>query len=720
MTLRNTRQRDRRSGKILIMAALLLVVLIGMVAMAVDTGYIGVAKRQLQRSTDAAAHAAALLITNQTNARVAAKDVIQYNPVAGAPIQLANEDILFGTRGTGTNGYSTFLWGNAPYNAVKVIGRKTTASVNGPVKLFFANILGRPSVDMTATSIAVVYPRDIVFVLDVSGSMHHDGEMWAIPLLNFVSPGAGTRVLEAEWADFGLTGVPLDIVDNQTSTYTFDFNDRTKNQTIELPRLYTDSTHTALQSAAASATYYTSNSRGATSGYVSVDAGGKIQAQLDYANILALCGNAEIGARWPNSPVNWQVNYNNNYNGTETQQIGAYDLIIDQYLSKVMPLAKPSLTDAATRDTYRDYWRGYVNYLRGFSSGSNAASDGIDGCNNPSNTTNGRTNETDYKLLYRNPDAPTIAYSGSLSAVMDKLKNHANYATYIQFMMDQANERTVGVRYDGSSTAGTQRFSPKQMNKWLAQTGLTNTTDTNVYQRWSADYQQYLPAREFPCGAVLEAVLAACKQFNADNIGLSSSIRDRVAVVAFTNTTVVASGTPTAPFLDVVDQYQDLQMAVIKATQSMDNGTNTMSGIRIAEDWFTNYGRSSASRVVILFTDGEANQSTNPKSIPNYSTLKIDLDGEGIKDDLYYLNSGTYQNEKNAALREVEDLYALNATVNSVVAGVGKDAFVQRMSLLSNGIFQDSGANYDQYGPNLIRDFEKLAKVRAITFAIEH
>ncbi len=699
------------------MAALLLIVLIGMVAMAVDTGYIAVAKRELQRSTDAASHAAALQITNQTNARVAAKDIIQYNPVAGAPITLADADIQFGTRSLGTNGYSTFLWNNAPYNAVKVIGRKTQASVNGPVRLFFANILGRSSVDMTATSIAVVYPRDIVFVLDVSGSMHHDGEMWCIPLLNFVSSGAGTRVQEAEWADFGLTGVPLDIVDNQTSTYTFDFNDRTKNQTIELPRLYTDSAHTALKSAADSVAYYTA--RGATSGYVSVDAASKIQAKLDYANVLALCTNAEIGARWPNSPVNWQTAYSNSYNSTETATIGAYDLIIDQYLSKVMPLAKPSLTVTATRDTYRDYWRGYVNYLRGFQSGSNAASDGIDGCNNPSNTTNGRSREAEYKLLYRNPATPTIAYSGSLSAVMDKLKNRANYATYIQFMMDQANERTVGVRYDGSSTAGTQRFSPKQMNKWLTQTGLTNETDSNVYQRFSTDYQQYLPAREFPCGAVLEAVLAACKQFNTDNIGLSESIRDRVAVVAFTNTTTVASGTPTAPFLDVVSQYQDLQMDVIKAAQSMDNGTNTMSGIRIAEGWFNSYGRSSASRVVILFTDGEANQSTNPATIPNYSTLMIDLDGEGIKDDRYYLTSGTYQNEKNAALREVEDLYALNATVNSVVAGVGKDAFVQRMSLLSNGIFQDSGANYDQYGPNLVRDFEKLAKVRAITFAIE-
>ena len=57
--------------------------------------------------------------------------------------------------------------------------------------------------------------------------------------------------------------------------------------------------------------------------------------------------------------------------------------------------------------------------------------------------------------------------------------------------------------------------------------------------------------------------------------------------------------------------------------------------------------------------------------------------------------------------------------MDCVVAGVGKDSFVQRMSLLSNGIFQDSGANYDEYGTNLIRDFEKLAKVRAITFAIE-
>ncbi|MCY2990605.1 MAG: pilus assembly protein TadG-related protein [Planctomycetota bacterium] len=721
MFLRTVGRRHRRSGAIAVLTALLLISLLGFAALGIDVGYMLVAKRQLQRSADAAAHAAALNISNPTVARPAARDAIGFNPVLGQSLQLPDADIIFGTRNWNTSGYY-FTWGTLPYNAVKVTARKTQDSPNGSLPLILAPLLGKSRADFSASSIAVVYPRDIVFILDVSGSMHHDGEMWAIPLLNWQSPnvqdgkGAGTLIQEAEWADFGLTagGVPLDLADNPTAQNTFNFLDHTKNQEIVLPLLVN-------QSLAQSVSTYNGVDTNKTA-YVTSN--NTIQAKLDYADILAYCNSTTLKSSTANG--RWPSDFRTAYSTSSTHaaEVCAYDFIVDQYLPKVMPLAKPSLTDVTTRNTYRTYWRGYTAYVTGNAASSNSADDGIDGGNNPSSSYWGVQKETEYKDLYRRSDGSQYPYS--LQTEMAELKNHANYASYIQFMMDQANERQSGIQNNGNSATGSQLYySPKQMNKWLSQAGSAGDT-ANVYRLRSADYSTdlnpvYLPPREFPASAVLDAVLACCKKLNQDSQGVNAVVRDNVAVVAFSDTFYQISGTSTDPFLDVVDDYSALLAAVVAGGQSRDNGTNTMSALRVAEDWFGNHGRASASRVVILFTDGEANQSTSPKSLATPTPPLIDLNSEGIKNDPFYLSGNAlYTAEKNAALREVLDLFALNVTVNAITAGAGNDDFVQRMSLLTNGIFQDSGAAYDQYASNLTRDFERLAKVRAISFAIEH
>ena len=56
------RKRDRRSGNIAVLAAVMLTAILGITALAVDVGYICAAKGQLQRSADASALAGASAI----------------------------------------------------------------------------------------------------------------------------------------------------------------------------------------------------------------------------------------------------------------------------------------------------------------------------------------------------------------------------------------------------------------------------------------------------------------------------------------------------------------------------------------------------------------------------------------------------------------------------------------------------------------------------------
>jgi hypothetical protein len=204
------------------------------------------------------------------------------------------------------------------------------------------------------------------------------------------------------------------------------------------------------------------------------------------------------------------------------------------------------------------------------------------------------------------------------------------------------------------------------------------------------------------------------------NEGLPASSRDNVAIVSFSTDVYPGSGTPTAPFLDTIDDYDELIDDVIQAGQSIDGSTNTMGGLRKAKEWLRDYARTHTNKVVVLFTDGVANQiSGTIYPIDNYDDIWIDLDGDGIEDERFFLSTDRYD-PKNAALREVQEIWANNGVVHAITAGVGRDNDVtRRMATLTNGIWQDSGANFNEYAENLIRDFEKLATARSITFGMD-
>jgi Flp pilus assembly protein TadG len=169
----SSRSHQQRRGAIAVLAALLLVFMVGMVAFAVDLGYLALAKTQLQTAADSAALAgAAASSLSVSGIQQVAQTCANYNQVAGRQVQLNTTDIQVGTWNAATRTFSAAT-GGATGNAVKATVR-TGANYGGATPLFFGKIFGVSTVNQQATAIAAANPRDIAFVIDLSGSMNDD------------------------------------------------------------------------------------------------------------------------------------------------------------------------------------------------------------------------------------------------------------------------------------------------------------------------------------------------------------------------------------------------------------------------------------------------------------------------------------------------------------------------------------------------------------------
>ena len=183
----NRSPAGHRRGAIVLLSAMLSVVLLGMVAFAVDVGYILSNKQELQRAADAAALAACWEYTSQiansessetatSSARGIAADYAGLNPVGNkSPVVDSNSansstgDVVFGNISDVLDSSSPFIAGaGGTYNAVKVRIRRDS-NINGEVPYFFARIFGLSSQAVEAEAIAG-------YVSDINGfQIPYDG-----------------------------------------------------------------------------------------------------------------------------------------------------------------------------------------------------------------------------------------------------------------------------------------------------------------------------------------------------------------------------------------------------------------------------------------------------------------------------------------------------------------------------------------------------------------
>ncbi|HEY2826057.1 MAG TPA: pilus assembly protein TadG-related protein [Pirellulales bacterium] len=150
-------------------AAFLMILMLGMVAFAVDVGYMMVAQTQLQAAADSAAMAAAANMSGtQSSILAAAQQYAGYHKAGGKTVSLTSSDVQSGTWNSTSR---TFTAGSVS-NAVKVTARRDNST--GANGTFFGRVLGLASFSIPASAVAVGNPRDICFVVDLSGSMNDD------------------------------------------------------------------------------------------------------------------------------------------------------------------------------------------------------------------------------------------------------------------------------------------------------------------------------------------------------------------------------------------------------------------------------------------------------------------------------------------------------------------------------------------------------------------
>lgn len=189
------RQQDSRHGNIILLSAFVITMVLGFAAFSIDIGYLAVTKGQLQAAVDAATLAAAMELNpniDQTvveaNVKNAASEVAGLNPVGNHSGLLLDPtvDIELGRRDwDAVNSSFVFSFGATavPYNIVRVTGRlddvfnpATGLKENRKLPLFFAPAIDDDNVIMKVGSVATYQPRDMVLVLDYSGSMNDDTE----------------------------------------------------------------------------------------------------------------------------------------------------------------------------------------------------------------------------------------------------------------------------------------------------------------------------------------------------------------------------------------------------------------------------------------------------------------------------------------------------------------------------------------------------------------
>jgi Flp pilus assembly protein TadG len=182
---REKRDVLRRRGAITVFMAISMVVVIGMAALAIDIAALYSAQAELQRTADAAALAAAgQLVSSDVSgfeeaAIEAANDVAERNSVMRRAAGLDSaSDVEFGKAVLdAATGRFMFQVGAAAPDAVRVTVRRAEGSQGGPIALLFSRMLGWESRNLEARAAAMLVPRDIALVLDISNSMCWDSQL---------------------------------------------------------------------------------------------------------------------------------------------------------------------------------------------------------------------------------------------------------------------------------------------------------------------------------------------------------------------------------------------------------------------------------------------------------------------------------------------------------------------------------------------------------------
>ncbi len=174
----NQRELNQRRGIMLPLVAVALVALLGLVALAVDVGRLSLAQSECQAAADSAAIAGARSLDGTQNlpaATSAATTAATGYQILGTPISASEVAVNHGSYhyDSSAQKFTPQIPAVSPdnYNLTRV-------TVTHQVPTTFARVIGTSMASVTATSTAAHRPRDIAIILDYSGSMNNESDLW--------------------------------------------------------------------------------------------------------------------------------------------------------------------------------------------------------------------------------------------------------------------------------------------------------------------------------------------------------------------------------------------------------------------------------------------------------------------------------------------------------------------------------------------------------------
>lgn len=174
--------RDRRKGSIIVLAAGVLVLVFAFTSFTVDLGFIALTRAELQNAADSAALGGAQELSQgigvgpiaspndtATAVRQVAEALAGMNPAGeldGVYIDPAQDVRLGRIQWNEASGQWDRIWGESPYTLVEVIAHRDRGeardvdgqSLDGPLPLFFAPVIGHDDASIITRSAAAIFP----------------------------------------------------------------------------------------------------------------------------------------------------------------------------------------------------------------------------------------------------------------------------------------------------------------------------------------------------------------------------------------------------------------------------------------------------------------------------------------------------------------------------------------------------------------------------------
>ena len=259
-------------------------------------------KTQLQVAADSAAMAAAAnMSATQSQMDTIAQQFAAYHQAGGKAVTLQNSDIQYGLWDSTSR---TFTSSSQAGNAIKITARRD--STTGGNNTFFGRIFGVNTFNVTASAVALGNPRDICFVVDLSGSMNRD---------TWTGYGSSPSYRSPSYATSIYTSMMQQIFS--------DFNFGT----------YPGTSQTLGQNVGATSWSNLYSSSG----------------PLSHSSVTVLGITMTI-------PSTYKIV---RADSTSTRQLKAYKWVIDQQIATLMPNAKPAANSGNSSSL--NYWRAYID-----------------------------------------------------------------------------------------------------------------------------------------------------------------------------------------------------------------------------------------------------------------------------------------------------------------------------------------------------------------------